>query len=43
MVDLVRLYMLKKSGPSLDILVCAYKDKIIDKALYEQPLVDVCF
>jgi hypothetical protein len=35
--------MLKKNGPPLDLLVCVYKDKIIEPTGYEQPLLDVCF
>jgi len=40
---LFEVYMLKKSGPPLDSLVCVYKDKIIDPTFYEQPLLDLGF
>jgi len=40
---LFEVYMLKKSGPPLDLLVCVYKDKIIESAVYEQPLLDLGF
>jgi len=40
---LFEVYMLKKSGPPLDALVCVYKDKIIEPAAYEQPLLNLGF
>lgn len=40
---LFEVYMLKKNGPPLDVLVCVYKDKIIDSSVYEQPLLDLGF
>jgi len=40
---LFEVYQLKKNGPSLDSLVCVYKDKIIDVSAYEQPLLDLGF
>jgi len=40
---LFEVYMLKKAGPTLDVLVCVYKDKIIESSCYEQPLLDLGF
>jgi len=40
---LFEVYMMKKAGPPLDSLVCVYKDKIIEPASYEQPLLSLGF
>jgi len=40
---LFEVYMLKKGGPALDLLVCVYKDKILDSSVYEQPLLELGF
>jgi len=40
---LFEVYMLKKGGPPLDLLVCVFKDKIIEPAAYELPLLNLGF
>jgi len=40
---LFEVYMTKKNGPPLDLLVCVYKDNILDPSVYEKPLLELGF
>jgi len=40
---LFEVYMLKKSGPPLETLICVYKEKPIANSQYEQPLLELGF